>query len=86
MNAAAVSKSEYSKLRCPDCGTKDQFPVSFAKKNVPFCCDAFRFHFNHECAHDNLCGVCIARVWLSRLRAVRVLFFHRGLLAAEDSR
>ena len=86
MNAAGAPKSKYSKLSCPDCGTKDQFPASPVKKKVPFCCGVFRFHFNHECAHDDLCAVCIARVWMSRLRAVRILFFHRALLAAEDAR
>jgi hypothetical protein len=86
MNTAAVSKSKYSRLRCPDCGAKDQFSASFEEKNVPEHCAAFRVHFNHEFAYDHLCAVCIARGWLSRLRAIRVLFFHPGLLAAEDPR
>ncbi len=84
--AAAPIKPLRRKLRCPDCGTKDDFPASFTQKNVPDYCDVCRFHFNHECAHDLRCAVCTARLWLARLRALRILLFSRTLLQPEDAR
>ena len=67
-------------LRCPDCGTRGEFPGNFAQRNVPDCCDVCRFHFKHECVHDIRCAICAAHVWLARLRAIRILLGYRGML------
>ena len=86
MSATADPIATSTKRRCPDCGTKDDFPPSYTQKNVSDCCNVCRFHLNHELVHDFTCPVCIARLWQARLRAIRILFFHPAFVRAEDLR
>jgi uncharacterized protein (DUF983 family) len=87
MSAAADPiDSRYTKRRCPECGTTGEFPASFTQKQVSDCCELCRFHLNHELVHDFRCAVCIARLWQARVRALRILIFHPGLLSGEDAR
>jgi predicted RNA-binding Zn-ribbon protein involved in translation (DUF1610 family) len=87
MSASIVEvEPRYTKLRCPDCGTKGEFPASFKQKDVPNGCDVCRFHFNHELVHDFRCPVCIARLWQAHFRALYILLRYRALLNREDER
>ena len=72
------------KLQCPDCGVKGGFPADFTPTNVAECCVVCRFHRNHDLTHDFRCSVCIARLWLSRLQALRILLFHPATLRPEE--
>jgi hypothetical protein len=74
------------KLRCPDCGTKGEFPANFTQTEVRDCCQVCLFHLNHELVYDFRCAVCIARLWQARLSAIWILLFRPSLLRAEDMR
>jgi uncharacterized protein (DUF983 family) len=74
------------KLRCPDCGTKGEFPSTFTPKDAAACCEVCHFHLNHERTHDFRCAVCVARLWYSRLQAVRILLLHSAILHSEEKR
>jgi hypothetical protein len=84
--AAPADETQLKKLRCPDCGTKGQFPASITQKNVSDYCEVCRYHLNHELTHDFRCAVCVARLWFSRLQAIRILLLHSALLRSEEMR
>jgi uncharacterized protein (DUF983 family) len=87
MSASIVEvEPRYTKRRCPECGTKGEFPAGFTQKEVSSCCEVCRFHLNHELVNDFRCGICIAHVWQARVRALRILVFHPALLNGEDAR
>jgi predicted RNA-binding Zn-ribbon protein involved in translation (DUF1610 family) len=84
--AALTEETPLKKLRCPDCGTKGEFPSTFTPKDAAACCEVCRFHLNHELNYDFRCPVCVARLWHSRVQALRILIFHPALLRSEDMR
>jgi hypothetical protein len=85
VSATAVPvKPRRKTLRCPECGTKDDFPASVTREDVPEDCLVCQFHFNHTPGHDLRCAFCIAHLWQARLRALRILLFHP--LSAWDVR
>ena len=87
MNTTApIEETPLKKLRCPDCGTKGEFPSNFTLKDASGCCEVCHFHINHELTYDFRCSVCVARLWHSRLRAVRILLLNSAVLRSEDLR
>jgi hypothetical protein len=87
MNSTGLTEeTPLKKLRCPDCGTKADFPSTFTPKDAASCCEVCRFHLNHELNYDFRCPMCIARLWYSRLQAVRILFLHCAVLRSEEMR
>jgi predicted RNA-binding Zn-ribbon protein involved in translation (DUF1610 family) len=74
------------KMRCPDCGVKGEFPGDFTPTNVAEYCDVCRFHRNHDLTYDFRCPMCIARLWLSRLQALRILLLHSATMRSEETR
>lgn len=87
MNSATASEQiALKKLRCPDCGTKSEFPSTFTAKDAAACCEVCHFHQNHELTYDFRCPVCVARLWHSRLQAIRILFLYRSALRSENER
>jgi len=85
-SATLTEETPLKKLRCPDCGTKSEFPASFTQKDAATYCEVCRFHLNHELTYDFRCAVCVARLWYSRLQAVRILLLHSAVLRSEDMR
>jgi predicted amidophosphoribosyltransferase len=87
MNSVATADQiPLKKLRCQECGTKAEFPASFTEKEASQYCEVCRFHLNHELTYDFRCPVCVARLWHSRLQAVRILLLHRAVLRSEEVR
>ena len=87
MNAADVSIApRFKTLRCPDCGTKDEYPARLTQKDVPNGCDVCQFHFRHELVSDPDCPICVAHRWQARLRALRILLFYRAWVNGENVR
>ena len=84
MSSAAIPLKTNRKLRCLGCGTAGEFPANFTKEDVADCCVVCHFHFTHESAHDFRCAICIAQLWQSRLRAIRILLFNPPLLRLDD--
>lgn len=87
MNSVATADQiQLKKLRCQECGTKAEFPASFTEKEASQYCEVCSFHQNHELTYDFRCPVCVARLWHSRLQAIRILFLYRSALRSENER
>lgn len=86
MTSTTAAEIPVKKLRCKDCGTKAEFPASFTEKEAAHYCEVCRFHLNHELTYDFRCPVCVARLWRSRLQAVRILLLHSAVLRSEEMR
>jgi hypothetical protein len=81
-----VTRNRVAKLRCSNCGTRGDFPASFTQRDATHYCEVCGFHRNHKLFqdHDPRCPICVARWWLVRLRAARILLFRPALLRSED--
>ena len=85
MTASAIAtKSTWKVFRCPSCGTKGEFPADYTPHDASQLCDVCRFHRGHELVYDFRCAICVARLWQSWLRALRILLFQSEALHSED--
>jgi DNA-directed RNA polymerase subunit RPC12/RpoP len=75
------------KLCCPECGSRGPLSAAeFTEKDAGLRCRVCNFHLNHDLVHDFRCPFCIAHLWLSWLRAIRILLFHSTYLRSEEPR
>jgi uncharacterized Zn finger protein len=86
VSAAVAGEMATRKLRCSDCGAKDEFPAEFTQKDATTNCRVCGFHWRHSQDFDfhDRCPICIARFWRSRLHAIRILVTHPALLRSEE--
>ena len=85
-SVGAADQIQLKRLHCQECGTKAEFPASFTEKEASQYCEVCSFHRNHDSAHDFRCAICTARLWYSRLQALRILLLHRAVLRSEEMR
>jgi hypothetical protein len=75
-----------ARRRCPECRTTGDFPDTLsAKELVRYCaiCHEHRCHQNDFDYHAR-CAICIARYWLARIRALRILLLNSPVLRSEE--
>jgi hypothetical protein len=80
----ASTQSLWKVARCPSCGTKGEFPSDSTNLRESEYCEVCRFHRGHELVYDFRCAICVARLWQSWLRALRIFFSRSEVLRSED--
>ncbi len=82
----ASTESAWKVSRCPACGTRGELPSGSANLDVSDYCGICRFHHGHELVYDFRCAICVARLWQSWLRALRIFLSRSEVLRSEDFR
>jgi hypothetical protein len=75
-----------ARRRCPECRTPADIPDTVSVKDlIRYCaiCHEHRCHLSDFDYHAR-CPICIARYWLARLRALRILVLGGPVLRSED--